>query len=50
MACSNTNENCTPKNECHNGNNGSGNNTSVNFVILIVLYILLAIILGAAIY
>lgn len=47
MACSNSNENCTPKDQC---NNGSNNKTSINFVILIVLYILLAIILGAAIY
>ena len=47
MACSNNNENCTPKEECKNGSN---NNTGINFVIIIVLYILLAIILGAAIY
>ena len=42
MACSNNKENCAPKEKCNN-NNG------INFVIIMVLYILLAIILGAAI-
>ena len=43
MACSNTNNNDTPKCE-----NGRGSN--INYLIIIVLYILLAIILGAVIY
>ena len=43
MACSNTNNNDTPKYENSRGSN-------INYLIIIVLYILLAIILGAVIY
>lgn len=43
MACSNTSNNDTPKCETHKGSN-------INYVIVLILYILLAIILGAVIY
>lgn len=44
MACSNTcNDDNTPKCETNRGLN-------INYIIIIVLYILLAIILGAVIY
>lgn len=44
MACSNTNnEDNTPK--C-----GTNRGSNINYIIIIVLYILLAIILGAVIY
>ena len=43
MACQNNCESNTPK--C-----GSKKGTSTNYIIIIVLYILLAIILGAVIY
>lgn len=46
MSCPNTNE-CKPNNnQCHHGN-GYGNN---GFVCIIVLYILLAIIIGSFVY
>lgn len=40
MACENTCDKKTPKNECNN----------INYIVVIVLYILLAIILGAVIF
>lgn len=43
MACCNSNEN-------YSCDNNSGNRSGVNYVIILVLYILLAIIIGSAIW
>ena len=43
MACCNSNEN-------YSYDNSSCNNSGVNYVIILVLYILLAIIIGSAIW